>query len=244
MGARMSIAGVMRVRRHQATRLEGFVDASFAFAVTLVVISIGRVPDSVPDMLQALRGAPTFAICFALIARTWKSHRDWSRYYDLEDDFTIVMSLLLVFLVLVYVYPLRLLFTLMVAALSGGSLMEHEVDLRSVFELRAAHVVFGVGYAAIWLVLSALNRHAYALRDAIGLDLAEQAVTRLRLRLTLAFCAIALLSAALAATLPFDESPGLASVPGTTYLLMLPAAAVLRHLCRRELAAARAGRAP
>ena len=237
MSAGAGLAEVMRVRRHQPTRLEGFVDASFAFAVTLVVISIGRVPDDVPQMLQALRGVPTFAACFALIARTWKSHRDWSRYYDLEDGTTIVLSLLLVFLVLIYVYPLHLLFTLMFAALSGGWLMEREVDVRTVFELRAAYIVFGVGYAAIWLVQTALNRHAYRLRDAIGLDAAEQASTRMRFRITLSFCLIALLSATLAALLPFEQWPSATSLPGSAYLLMIPAAAVLRRRCRRDIAA-------
>jgi len=39
-----ALDNVMCIRRHQATRPEGFVDASFAF--TLVVISIGRMQRS------------------------------------------------------------------------------------------------------------------------------------------------------------------------------------------------------
>ena len=45
----------LRIRRHQPTRLEGFIDATFAFAVTLLVISIGHTADSVPEMLRVAR---------------------------------------------------------------------------------------------------------------------------------------------------------------------------------------------
>ncbi len=235
MSARSRLQQSMRVRREQPTRLEGFVDASFAFAVTLVVISIGRVPASVPDMLQALRGVPTFAVCFVLIARMWKSHRDWSRHYDLEDGTAVALSIGLVFLVLIYVYPLRLLFALMFAGLSGGRLMDQPVTIGSAFELRAAFAVFGIGYAAIWLVLASLYRHALRARASIGLDAAEIAVTRFRIRQNVAFAAVALLSVAAAAVLPFDRSPWLTTMPGTLYLLMIPIAAALRGRCVREI---------
>lgn len=233
----------LRVRRHQPTRLEGFVDASFAFAVTLVVISVGRVPDSVPQMLEALRGLPTFAVCFLLIARIWKSHRDWSRHYDLEDGVSIALSLMLVFLVLIFVYPLRLLFSLMFAGLSGGWLAEHATGIGSEFELRAAFVVFGLGYLAIWSMLALLHRRAHALRNEIGLDAAESVATRLRIRRNVAFALVALLSVALAATLPFARSPATIWLPGLAYLLLVPAAAWLRRRARYELAALPAGAA-
>ena len=117
-----TINDVLRIRRHQPTRLEGFVDASFAFAVTVLVISFGHVPASVPEMLHALRGLPAFAVSFLLIARIWKAHRDWSRHYDIEDATSLRLSLLLVFVVLVFVYPLRLLFALFFAWIGHGFL--------------------------------------------------------------------------------------------------------------------------
>ena len=65
----MTVDDVLCIRRHQPTRLEGFVDASFAFAVTLLMISIGHLPSSVPEMLHAMRGTPAFALCFLSLAR-------------------------------------------------------------------------------------------------------------------------------------------------------------------------------
>ena len=38
------------------TRLEAFVDAAFAFAVTLLVISLDAIPNSIPALLEAMKG--------------------------------------------------------------------------------------------------------------------------------------------------------------------------------------------
>jgi hypothetical protein len=85
MNTAVRVADVLRGRRHGPTRLDGFVDASFAFAVTLLAISIGDVTASVDEMLQARHGLPVFALCFLAIARICKSQRDWNRCHDLQD---------------------------------------------------------------------------------------------------------------------------------------------------------------
>jgi uncharacterized membrane protein len=214
---------VLRIRRHQPTRLEGFVDASFAFAVTLLVISIGRVPASVPDMLHALRGLPAFALCFLTIARIWKSHRDWSRHYDMEDDASLRLSLLLVFIVLIFVYPLRLLFELLFAWISHGFLVDQPVELHSVEELRAAFEVYGIGFGVIAGVFALLYRHALLQAGAIGLEAGEITATRMQ---------VAILSAAL---LPFrNDAPVLYAFPGLVFALSGPVTwAIKRHYSRR-----------
>ena len=97
-------------RGRQVTRLEAFVDAAFAFAVTLLVISIDAIPDSREALVVALKAVPSFAACFAMIAMFWAAHARWSRRYGFDDAASTTLSLLLVFVVLVYVYPLRLQF--------------------------------------------------------------------------------------------------------------------------------------
>ena len=106
-------------RGREVTRIEAFVDAAFAFAVTLLVISFDAIPDSVPALVAALKGVPAFAASFALLAWIWWSHAAWSRRYGLDDGRSVLLSLLLVFLVLVYVYPLRLRVVLVVGVLMG-----------------------------------------------------------------------------------------------------------------------------
>ena len=227
----------MRIRRHQPTRLEGFVDAAFAFAITLIVIAVGHVPDTVADMLNALRDIPAFAVCFLLIARIWKSHRHWSRSYDLEDAATIWLSLLLVFVVLIYVYPLRILFCAMFGSVGHGWLSAQTHVVRSYFELRAAYVVFGIGYATIWGIFALLYHHALNARSAIGLSAAETEATRFHIALNMTFAVVAMLSILLALTLPFETTPQTVALPGFIYVAMSPLAIGLSRHWRRRIAA-------
>jgi uncharacterized membrane protein len=212
---------VMRVRRQQPTRLEGFVDSSFAFALTLVVISIGHAPSSVPEMLQILRGLPTFAACFFLISRFWLNHRFWSRHYDLEDRTSVILSLLLVFLVLCYVYPLRLLFTVAFSSFSNNWLVDAPISIHNIDEVRWAYIVFGVGFVAIGLCFASLYRHALRRADTIGLSSDERQFTFMRIIGWLTTCAVSALSVLTACLLPFDvDKPLLFAVPGLMYALL------------------------
>ena len=238
-----ALESVMHIRRHQPTRLEGFVDASFAFAVTLVVISIGHVPASVDEMLTALRGLPTFALSFLLIARLWRSHREWGCWYDLEDAATVGFSLLLVFIVLIYVYPLRMLFAQMFLGFSGGWLNDGTVKpLNTVEELRAAYIVFGLGLAAISIVFILLFRHALGHADTIDLSPAERAFTRMKIAIWGTQIAMAAVSIAFAWLMPalIRAMPTLGSwifsLPGLVYTAGIFIGRIPRARCRREIA--------
>jgi uncharacterized membrane protein len=222
MGKRFNVSSVVRVRAHQPSRLDGFVDAAFAFAVTLVVISIGHVPNSVPEMLTALRGVPAFAACFALISRIWKAHRDWSRHYGLDDDRAVVLSLLLVFLILVFVYPLRLVFELTFASASGGWLSEQPIGFNNIDELRVIFILYGIGFGIIAAIFAMLFHDALRSRAQLELDAAEILVTRMQVDKWRVIVCVSLLSALLAWLLPFTEvHPVLYMVPGCTHLLNL-----------------------
>ena len=232
-----SSADVLQVRRHQPTRLEGFVDAAFAFSLTLVVISIGHIPESVPEMLLALRGIPAFAACFLLIARMWNSHRNWGRYYGIEDATGLVLSLLLVFLVMLYVYPLRLLFSLLFAGASGGWMGDHDFTLRTLDELRAAYIVYGVGFAAIALVFAFLYGHALRLRDSIGLAAEEVLATRMHMTMWIYTGSIATVSALLAAFLPAKDGATslVIALPGNVYILIFVALTTVKRYYMRRI---------
>ena len=231
-----SIDSVMRVRRHQPTRLEGFVDASFAFAVTLVVISIGHVPDSVDEMLRALRGVPTFATCFLLLARVWLSHRNWSRYYDLDDATGVFLSLILIFVVLIYVYPLRILFAQMFLGFSAGWLSDGTiVQIKTVDELRGAYAVFACGLIALSGIFALLYWHALKQGDAIGLSVAERLCTRMRIQAWLEQMALGLISLALTAWLPMT-APVSYSLPGLVYSVAMLNGPLRRRYYRGRIA--------
>jgi Endosomal/lysosomal potassium channel TMEM175 len=235
-----SADSVLRIRRHQPTRLEGFVDASFAFALTLLVISVGHIPSTVADMLQALRGLPAFALSFLLLTRLWNAHRNWSRHYDLEDGAAISLSLSLVFIVLVFVYPLRFLFSLLFAWLSDGFLVEQPIVMHTVDEYRIAMEVYGLGFAAIAVVFIRLYSHALKKARDIGLGADEILATRMHANVWWMQGGIALLSALSAAILPFSTEHGwFFGVPGSLYALIGMGAPLIRkHYARRILALA------
>lgn len=236
MNKRFNPNDVLRVRRQQPTRLEGFVDSAFAFAMTLIVISIGHVPSDVPEMLQALRGLPTFAVCFLLIARFWAMHRFWSRHYDIEDRTAIRLSLLLVFLVLVYVYPLRLLFSLTFETMTNDWLVENPIAIHGADELRSAYLVFGLGLAAIALVFVLLFRHALKSASTIGLSSDEIIVTRIRMIGWMFTGGVSLFSIALALVLPFsNQQPWLFAIPGCAYWLLMFTRSALDRVASRRL---------
>lgn len=226
----------MRVRRHQPTRLESFVDASFAFAITLVVIAVGHVPGSVPEMMRALHGLPTFAVCFLLLARIWLTHRDWSRHYDLEDSTGASLSLLLVFIVLIFVYPMRMLFAQALMGWSGNWLSDGSVaPIETVDELRTAYTVFGIGFAAIGAIFALLYAHVLRHADRVGLNAGERIFTRMR---TMNWCgnvAISLFSIALARWLAMNNVLEF-SAPGVVYMLNALTGPLCRRYYRRQFA--------
>lgn len=226
-----------RIRGVQPTRVDAFVDAAFAFAVTLLVISVGHVPQSVADLVQALRGVPAFAASFYIISRFWQAHRAWSRHYGIEDEYGVRLSLALVFLLLVYVYPLRMVAELTLASFSGGALEETPIVVHTVTDLRTIYVVFGTGYALTASIFVLLHRHALSLADAIGLTEAERIRTRTICRRWTGVIALSCLSVLLALVLPMGRGVPFPcdAVPGFLYLLLIPTIRVIMRRQRREL---------
>src|SRR5207344_17774 len=141
------------------TRLEAFVDAAFAFAVTLLVISLNTVPTSIPAMVEALKGVPAFAASFIQIVIFWSAHATWSRRFGLDDAGSQRLSLLLVFLVLIYVYPLKILFSAFFAWISHDW-FPPVASIGTVEDLKTMFVVYGIAFATLSLCIVALYRKA------------------------------------------------------------------------------------
>jgi len=155
-------------RSDSVSRLEGFSDTAFGFAITLLVVSLA-VPNHFDQLLQQLRGLPVFAVTFTLVASIWYAQYIFFRRYALDDVVTVILTLLLLFVVLFYVYPLKFLFGV---AFNVSGVSIHQRDLPTLF------LVYGLGFAAVSLVLALMYVHAYRKRDELALNEWERFVTR------------------------------------------------------------------
>jgi uncharacterized membrane protein len=194
-------------RGDKSTRVEAFVDAAFAFALTLLVIAGDRIPASVEELLQALKSLPAYALGFLLILKFWTEHVAWSRRYGLDDAPTRRLSLLLVFLVLVFVYPMKMVFGVLFSALTAGWLPANFV-VAGLHEVPVLFMVFGVAFGSLGTVMFLLYAHAWRKRDEIGLSARERIDTRIKLWGWLLFPAVALLSIASALLIPAEPGVG------------------------------------
>lgn len=208
-----------RERGGQVTRLEAFVDAAFAFAVTLLVISFDAMPDSIPALLAALKGVPAFALSFAQIALFWRAHVVWSRRYGLDDGLSNVLSLVLVGLVLVYVYPLKILFGTFCSWISGGWI-PWTVKIASYSDILDMFVIYGLAFSSLALCMAALYWRAWRLRATLGLDRIEQIGTAGTIAVWAWASVVGLCSILAASLMPTQPPYWLAGLPGMMYFLM------------------------
>jgi len=88
-------------------RLDNFTDAAFAFAVSLLVIGGARAPETFEALLGSLGDIPAFAFGFAIMAMFWLGHLRWRRLRGEGGKLATLLTLVLIFLTLIYVQPLR-----------------------------------------------------------------------------------------------------------------------------------------
>jgi uncharacterized membrane protein len=221
-----------RMRGREVTRLESFADAIFAFALTLLVVSL-EVPKNFADLINTMRGFPAFAVCFLMLATIWNTHYKFSRRYGLDDPTTRFLTCVLLFIVLFYVYPLKFLFTLgtndMIFGVSNGSGINRH-------ELSTLYSIFGFGFAGIYFAFTLLYLHAWQLRDALDLSEVERLETRYITCRVLAVSVFGLIAAVLA-WMPWFPSWG-----GLLYFSLIPILRAFRIMHVRQRAALVAGR--
>lgn len=211
-----------RWRGHDVSRVEGFSDAVFAFALTLLVVSL-EVPRTFADLRAIMLAFPAFAACFALLVLVWYEHYLFFRRYGLQDGGTVAWNAVLLFLVVFYVYPLKFLALILLNLAQGRVPRVTAPDGSTLPAVQHADMndlmlIYGAGYFAIYLVFWIQTRRALARAAGLELDAVEIQLTREHLQRDLLLCAIGIVSMAVA-LLPFAYS---AFWSGMTYWLIGP----------------------
>ena len=211
-------------RGREVTRLESFSDAAFGFALTLLVVSLD-VPKNFGDLMHAMSGVPGFAVCFVMLAVIWYRHFQFSRRYGLQDARTTALTLLLLFITLIYIYPLKFLYGFLL--IGDGSV----ASTMTMSQVATLFEIFGAGFAAIEFCFFLMYCHAYAMRDDLELTPVERVRTSFLRWKHLSFVAVGLLSIVVAA-IPSDRG-----IAGWTFVLMWPVSTVENVFRRRALKA-------
>jgi hypothetical protein len=212
-----------RWRGHEVARVEALSDAVFAFAVTLLVVSL-EVPRTFDELWEAMRGFLPFTISFSMLFLVWYQQYVFFRRYALQDTLTNVLNGALLFVVLFYVYPLKFLWTTLVNAFTGRGIMVHLPGGEIVPALREGQwgqlmLVFDAGYVAVFLVFVLLYLHAYRKRAQLELDPLEVFDTWTEFQSNCASVCVGLLSAAIVV---FSGSPRRAAQSGVIYMILAP----------------------
>src|SRR4029453_4229707 len=193
-----------RLRGGEISRIEGFSDAVFAFAVTLLVVSL-EVPRTFHDLFETMRGFLSFGVCFALLIVIWREHYVFFRRYGLQDNTTIWLNAALLFVTLFYVYPLKFVFNLVFADVTPSAIAHPGGATERVIEnsqIPTLFLIYGAGIMALYLLLALLYGHAYRRRAVLELTPLEVFDTRASVVAHLLAVAIGALSCLVAVTVP------------------------------------------
>jgi hypothetical protein len=193
-----------RLRGIEMTRLETFIDAAFAFAVTMVVIAADRVPDDIETLLAAFKNVPAFVASVAVLGIFWRGHWLWSRRYGLEDGVSSFISWALLVTILIYIYPLKALFGSMFYLLSGGKL-GMALGVHTEIQGRALFSIYALGFTAIAFEILLLHWRAWQLREPLRLNEREKLLTRADVAGWGIPLCVGIIALALALTLPLNH---------------------------------------
>ena len=203
-------------RRHEISRLEAFSDAVFAFALTLLVVSLD-VPKSYDELMALMAGFVPFAASFALLTWIWYEHNIFFRRYGLQDAWTTTLNAVLLFVVLFYVYPLKFLFTsafsFFIPVLRPGQVTVTPPELARIF------AIYGAGFVLLFAMFALLYLQAWRRRRELDLTPLEMFDTRAALGAHLVSASVGVIATGIALFAPMP----LPLFSGFTYFLMGPA---------------------
>ncbi len=213
--SKLPVKNGFRLRGMEMTRTETFTDAAFAFALTLLVVSIDSIPSTYDELRIAVQGIPAFGLSCALLFMFWHGHWNWSRRYGLEDFPSMVLSFFLVFVMLCYVYPMKYVSSIFVAWITDRRI-EVGAEISSMDELYGIFTIYSIGFVALCVVILLLYLRAWAQRDELQLNAVERHVTRSEIGSWMILASVGILAILMGLFAPHHPL----TVPGWAYTLL------------------------
>ena len=165
-------------RGGDVSRLEALTDAVFAIAITLLIVA-NDVPRDYEHFRSVMWGFCGFAVTFFALIAIWYNTFKFHRRFGIEDGYTILLSTILIFVVLFYIYPLKfmaqIVINLMILKNSFG--IDFDVGFSGNIDTNHLFIVYGAGVFFIWLILGLMYLHAYTKRNILELDNNELQIT-------------------------------------------------------------------
>jgi uncharacterized membrane protein len=185
----------IRWRSHEVGRIEAFTDAVFAFAVTLLIVSL-EVPKSFDELVKDLLGFIPFGLGFIFLFWIWNMQHEFFRRFGLFDERTTTLNAILIFLVLFFVYPLKFLAHTLVEMIVFQNITMNAVEMTRLM------IIYSSGYFMVFLMLILMYRHALSKRVELELTEAEVFETKTSIYTNTILASMGLLSIVLALLFP------------------------------------------
>ncbi|MBL0358653.1 MAG: DUF1211 domain-containing protein [Chitinophagaceae bacterium] len=170
-----------RHRGNEILRVEALSDAVFAFSVSLLVASL-EVPQTFDELRIILKGAIPFFATVALLFLLWYQQNKFFRHYGISDFKTVLLNLVYLAVILFYVYPLKFLFSLLIASWTGIELFpkaaEKHLPVLMPEDFPQLIIIFSSGYFVIWLLLFLMHKRALYFGKEIELNKYELEYTK------------------------------------------------------------------
>ena len=186
---------VFKIRGENPTRLENFSDAVFAFSITLLMISL-EVPKNFTQILELSDELIAFAVTIIPLFIIWQQHRLFFRRYGLDDNKILILNTALLFIVLIFIFPLKFLSLFLVRFYSSlvfgtqtvfGTMINGE-------QVPMLMIYYGMGALGLVFIFSRFYKHALSKKDELELNTYEVRYTEYYKRLFTHLCFVPIFS--------------------------------------------------
>lgn len=211
---------VFIIRGENPTRLENFSDAVFAFSITLLMISL-EVPKNFTQILELSDELIAFAVTIVPLFIIWQQHRQFFRRYGLDDNKILIWNTMLLFIVLIFIFPLKFLSLFLVRFYSSlmfgtqtvfGTMINGE-------QVPMLMIYYGIGALGLVFVFSRFYKHALNKKDQLELNADELKHTEYYKRLFTHLCFVPIISIASVLVIMFFNITIASIVSGVLYSL-------------------------